>query len=262
MDPEITPESTAKPEIPADKPAAAPNVLVLRHIAFEDLGTWEPALRDAGWQVRYLDVGVDVFRLDGSEDGEEREALRSAGLVVVLGAPVCATDVEHYPYLAEEVALIRERLQRDCPVLGVCLGAQLIALALGGGVRAGGGPMNIGWWPVDLTAQAERHAIGQLAGHPVLHWHGDRIEVPAGIVPLASTEGVPVQAFAAGAGLGVQCHPEMDWRALERWLIGHQGDLAQHGVDLDALREHTARFGPTLAGRSRAMLLQWLETVT
>ena len=146
---------------------ADPTVLALRHVSFEDLGVVAPVLANRGLVARYWDAGVDpVSELEDADPA----------LLVILGGPIGARDEALHPFLDAELALIRRRLDAGRPVLGVCLGAQLIARALGGGLRAG--DAEIGWAPVDLTAAGEASVLAPLAGVPVLHWHGDRIVLP------------------------------------------------------------------------------------
>src|SRR6478735_3216056 len=99
---------------------------VIRFVTFEDLGIWEPEIRAHGYQVRYLDAGVD-----------DLAPLADADLGIVLGAPIDADDVDRFPYLADITDLLEARLTRDRPTLGVCLGAQLMSLALGGELSRG-----------------------------------------------------------------------------------------------------------------------------
>lgn len=214
---------------------------VIRFVAFEDLGVWEAEIAAQGYAVRYLDVGVD-----------DLSAGRAADLLVVLGAPIDADDVARYPVLDDVVALVRARLDSGRPLIGVCLGAQLMALALGAEVRRGN--REIGWAAVDLTAAAEGTALARLDGAPVLHWHADTFDLPAGATLLASTAANANQAFAIGAAIGVQFHPEADPEAIERWLIGHTGDLTQWEVAPAELREQARVHGDAAVAAGVLML--------
>lgn len=130
--------------------------------------------------------------------------------LVVMGGPMGVYDEEAYPWLAEEKRFIASVLERDIPVLGVCLGAQLLAEVLGGSVTRNP-QTEIGWFPVQLTEAGKSH--GLLAGVPPsfvpLHWHGDTFSIPEGAVQLARSEACENQAFAYGSKvLGLQFHVE------------------------------------------------------
>ena len=221
--------------------------VALRHLAFEDLGTLEPLLREWGWQIQYRDIGVDTL-----------EDLFDAppGLLIVLGGPIGAFDDRLYPYLQSELALISERLRQRQPLLGICLGAQLMARALGGRISAMP-EKEIGFAPVQLTRAGLASPLTALEDVPVLHWHGDRIQLPAAVSSLATTTPCPTQAFAAGHhALGLQFHIEADPEKLERWLIGHTLELSGAGIDLEQLRRDAAEHGHSLIRAARRLMTQ------
>ncbi len=222
----------------------------IRHVHFEDLGTFEAVLADAGYEVQYLDIGVhDLSALDPV----------ATDLVVVLGAPVGVYETDAYPFLEQERSLLSKRLSADRPTFGICLGAQQIAASLGTLV-APTGVKEIGFSPLTLTEAGKNSPLRHLAGVPVLHWHGDASAVPDGAAHLAATAICVNQAFSAGPNImGVQFHPEADaCGGLERWLIGHAAELAAAQIDPRTLREEAAQFGPTLRDAGRAMFGEWL----
>lgn len=225
-------------------------VLALRHLGFEHLGVWHSALERRGFAIRYVDPAREDLRAFDAAD---------ADLLVVLGAPIGACDDESYPFLSEEVRLIERRLAADRPLLGICLGAQLIARALGASV----GPMaekEIGFSPLSLTGAGEGSPLRHLDGWPVLHWHGDGFAMPDGAELLAATPACPHQAFALGRNvLGLQCHLETDAAEIEAWLVGHCAELVASGRDPRAIRADAARYGPELAIRSAKVLGEWLD---
>lgn len=228
-------------------------VLALRHLAFEDLGLLDPLLRGRGFtQVEYRDTGVDALDDPALADG--------ADLLVVLGGPIGAEDDALYPFLRDELKLIERRLAQGRPLLGVCLGAQLMARALGARVRPmSHGRKEIGFAPVTLTEAGRASPLAALpAAAKVLHWHGDQFELPEGCESLATTALCPHQAFMAGPNaLGLQFHLEADPRRIEQWLIGHAAELGQSGADVAALRRDAARHGSALAGALGAVLDAW-----
>lgn len=225
--------------------------LVIRHVAFEDLGIFEPALRDAGFAVDYRQAGVDAVT---------PEAMSAADLVVVLGGPIGVYETDKYPWLNDEIALIRGRLDAKKPLLGVCLGAQLMAAALGARVYPGPAK-EIGWGAITLTPEGRDSALAPF-GSPeagVLHWHGDTFDLPAGAVRLASTAITPNQAFAIGDhALALQFHIEADPARIECWLIGHTGELDRLGIAPETLREQTRRAGAAATSAGLDTLRRWL----
>jgi GMP synthase (glutamine-hydrolysing) len=222
--------------------------VALRHLAFEELGLIEPWLRARGWRVHYYDVGVDeLWKLD----------LEQVDLLVVLGGPIGAEDDAHYPYLAEEVRLIRERMDSGRPLLGICLGAQLMARALGAAVRPMGGK-EIGFAPLTLAPAARGTPLARIGDQSVLHWHGDQFALPRGIESLAATPVCPHQAFMVGDHvMAWQFHLEVDPSRIEQWLIGHTGELTQAGIDFDALRAQAREHRHGLAQALDRVLSDW-----
>jgi GMP synthase (glutamine-hydrolysing) len=222
---------------------------VIRHVHFEDLGTFEGPLTGAGYQIRYYDVGHR-----GLPDPAE------PGLVIVLGAPVGVYEEDKYPFLRDEIELLTARAGAGRPTFGICLGAQLVARALGARVYPSG-VKEIGWGPVDLTDAAASTPLRHLANTPVLHWHGDTFDLPRGALNLASTAICRNQAFSSGSNiLGVQFHPEVDPTAgIEPWLVGHAAELAAAGIDPRDLRDGANAAGPSLPAKARNMFTEWLN---
>lgn len=224
--------------------------IAIRHVAFEDLGLLAPLLGERGYAVRYLDAGVDTI---------DAEALRDADLLVILGGPIGVYETERYPFLAGESAAIAARLAAGKPTLGICLGAQLIAQALGADVAATG-KVEIGFAPLTLTEEGRASVLKSIDGVPVLHWHGDQFAIPAGAQRLAETPGFPNQAFAIGRRvLGLQFHLEVEPAQLERWLIGHAHELAAHRIDPATIRQDAASHGNALTRAARAIFGAWLD---
>lgn len=225
--------------------------IAVRHIQFENLGVFEAALSGASYKLHYYDVDATGFsRLDPLEPD----------LLVVLGGPVGVYETDAYPFLAEERAVIRKRLDAGRPLLGICLGAQQIAAALGAKVAASGFK-EIGFSELTLTDAGRAGPLRHLEGVPVLHWHGDAFEIPEGAVNLAKTRVCATQGFALGENvLAVQFHPEVDACAgMEHWLIGHACELATANIDPRVIREDAKRQGPALREAGRAMFCAWLE---
>ncbi len=229
--------------------------LAIRHVAFEDLGLLGPLLAARGHHVRHIEAGVDDI---GSIDP------LAPDLLVVLGGPIGAGDDADHPFLTDEARLLERRLAADRPTLGLCLGAQLMARALGTRVYPARAK-EIGWAPVTLTEAGRTSCLRHIDGAEtaVLHWHGDTFDLPAGAVRLASTPICETQAFAHGRhALALQFHAEAAGPALERWFIGHALEIAATpGVSVATLRADTARWSPTLIERGTRCFAEWLAGV-
>jgi GMP synthase (glutamine-hydrolysing) len=224
--------------------------LAVRHVAFEDLGLLGPLVTSRGYQVRYHDAGIDPF---------DSKTLLAPDVVIVLGGPIGVYERDAYPFLAGEVAAIELRIAAEKPILGICLGAQLMAVALG--ARVAPGPCKeIGWAPLQLTADGRKSALAPLSATPVLHWHGDNCDLPAHCLLLASTAACPVQAFTRSPSqLALQFHLETEPARFESWLIGHTVELGKAGIDPNELRKQARTFGSATCEVGRKVLAAWLE---
>ncbi|MBU2233014.1 MAG: glutamine amidotransferase [Alphaproteobacteria bacterium] len=235
-------------------PATLRTAVAIRHLDFEDLGTFEAVLTAAGYRIHYYDLGVnELWTLD--------PLLPS--LLIVLGGPVGVYDAGTYPFLEDERRILEVRLASNMPTLGICLGAQQIAATLGAKV-APSGVKEIGFSAITLTDAGRAGPLRHLEGVPVLHWHGDAFETPEGADNLASTPPCATQGFALGRNvLGLQFHPEVNACAgMERWLVGHAVELAAAQIDPRTLRADAERFGPSLREAARKVLAEWLQGLT
>jgi len=226
--------------------------LAVRHVAFEDLGLLAALLAARGYDVRWLEAGVDPI---------PAAALAGPDLVVVLGGPIGVYEADAYPFIADEIAAIAVRLTSNKPMLGICLGAQMMAAALG--ARVAPGPVKeIGWAPLTLTPAGQASVLAPLAATPVLHWHGDNCDLPAGCEKLASTAACPVQAFSrAPWQLALQFHIEVEPARVERWLFGHTVELGKAGIDPRILRAQANAHGDVTAAAGRVILSTWLDSI-
>ncbi len=231
-------------------------VVAIRHVPFEDLGSFSEPLVEQGYQLQYVEAGRDELA--------DLDALQPA-LVVVLGGPIGATDERDYPFLADELRLLEKRLRHERPTLGICLGSQLMARALG--ARVYPGPQKeIGWARLSLAPHGETSCLRHLSPERtrVLHWHGDTFDLPDNALRLASTPVCENQAFAWGKNaLALQFHPEATRKGLERWFIGHTCEIAATPeVTVANLRADTARWGAMLEAQGQKFLHEWLQGLT
>lgn len=229
--------------------------LALTHVPFEDLGSLAEELAARKYSVEVVDAcTADLRSLD----------LVDPDLVIVLGGPIGVYETEAYPFLSVELECLRQRLTSGTPTLGICLGAQLMAAALGARVYPGQHGKEIGWAP--LTAGRDISTCPALQellvpGVSVLHWHGDTFDLPRGAAHLAATAAYANQAWSLGERiLGLQFHPEVLIANLERWYVGHALELAQAKIDVPRLRSDAVRFGTTLHAAASRFWRRWLDS--
>lgn len=224
-------------------------LLVCRHSPEDTPGILGHVLGQRGqpWlEYRAFDPGAINF-----------DPLQHAGLIV-LGGPMCANDTERHPFLAMEMTWLATAVQLQLPVLGICLGAQLLARVLGARVYKNPKP-EIGWIPVSLTPEGLEDPICRpLAPEATMfHWHEDTFELPPGAVRLAYSVDCRNQAFRYGINVyGVQFHPEATREIVECWSLDlpspkQQTMLRDSHVEMASMQE-----------RSRKLFDQWLDLVT
>ena len=186
-------------------------LLVCQHVAYEILGTLNPLFKSAGFRIRYVNFGRHPHAqptLDGYRG------------LVLLGGPMNVDEVDEHPHLETEVRLVRQAVERGIPILGICLGAQLIAKALDARVEPNC-EKEIGWYDLKVTPEARRDPLlSHFADtEKIFQWHGDTFEIPRGAVHLASSPACANQAFRHGDNVyGFQFHLEVDEPMIHRWL--------------------------------------------
>jgi GMP synthase (glutamine-hydrolysing) len=206
-------------------------LLVFQHVPYEILGTFNPLLKAAGFRIRYINFGrtpdavPNVDKYDG---------------LIILGGPMCLDQMESHPHLLTEIEAIRTAMQLQMPVFGICLGAQLIAAALG--ARVYKNPVKeIGWYDVTPTTAGIKDPLFSTFNgtERIFQWHGDTFDLPHGAVHLASSPDCANQAFRFGdRTYGLQFHLEVDEALIHRWLKTpvHLRELEQLGGTIDPVQ--------------------------
>ncbi|MFL5413751.1 MAG: type 1 glutamine amidotransferase [Myxococcales bacterium] len=222
-------------------------ILVVQHEPFEGPGTLREAL--AGRELRF----VRTFAGDPVPPSLEEDAL------VVLGGGMGVYDQDRLPHLRDEIALCFAAVKRAKPVLGICLGSQILAAALGAAV--GKAPRKeIGWHGVTVLPEADGDPLFAALPKrfPAFHWHGDAFTLPPGAVPLAASAMTPLQAFRKGArAWGIQFHLETDEQVLEAMLSGGADELREAGADVAEIRARSRGELPPLRERALAVFARW-----
>ncbi len=230
-----------------------PTALVLQHVAVEGPGAIGAALRRRGVTVRTLRTYA----------GEPVPAALEAEALVVMGGPMGVYEHARHPHLTDEIGLIERTLAAGRPILGTCLGSQLLAAALGARVYPNT-RKEIGWHEVELTAAADDDALwrGIAPRFTPLHWHGDIFDLPDGAVRLARSALSPTQAYRHGANAyGLLFHLELDRAQIETWIEAFAGELVETGIapqaivgDADARLAAAAAVATTVFDRFAALL--------
>lgn len=186
-------------------------LLVLQHVAHEILGTLNPLLKRSGFRIRYVNF---------ARHPDARPTLDGYDGLIVLGGPMSVNDAHRLPHLVTELRLIEDAMRRDLPVLGICLGAQLIANTLGAEVYPNH-EKEIGWYDVTPTevAGSDPLLLGLQQTEKIFQWHGETFDMPRSTSHLAFSTLCANQAFRYGAKVyGFQFHMEVDEPMIHRWL--------------------------------------------
>jgi len=237
-------------------PIEPKRALLLSHVVFEDLGSLQAPLRRRGFDLQTVDASTAHFPLEAAE---------SCDLLVVLGGPIAVYDRQNYPFLTGEIACIARRLAQRKPILGICLGAQLMAAALGARVYPGGSGAEIGWSPLAPPTNPNPPAwfAPLLApGLSVFHWHGDTFDLPSNALHLAQTDLYANQAFAIdNFALALQFHPEVTAAGLERWYVGHACELHHACIAPASLRSAARQHAAALEDAAVRFFNLWLDSI-
>jgi GMP synthase (glutamine-hydrolysing) len=186
-------------------------IMVFQHVAHEPLGTLDPMLKAAGFRIRYINFG---------RHPDMKPSLEGYNGLIVLGGPMGVYEADAHPHLITEMELIREAVQRNIPVLGICLGAQLIAGALGSQVKKTG-RWEFGWHGIDISPQGRTNPLFKdfKNSEKVFQIHQDTFDLPKDAIHLASSPICKNQAFCFGEKVyGYQFHLESDQATILRWL--------------------------------------------
>lgn len=228
--------------------------LIIRHSPEEGLAGYRKPLEAARYRIDHIDVSDPAFaQLD----------LSKPDLLILTGGPMAVYEQDRYPWISGELQRLAQRLEADGPTLGICLGAQMIAAALGAHVHAG--PIReIGFHPVTIHANGRDGPLRHLVDVPICHWHGDTFTLPDRTELLASSQLYAHQAFRRGTNLlALQFHAEMgeDMRYYQ-WIDNWPEAVRVSGKTAVDLRDEQDRYGSRAVAAGRAMLAQWLETLS
>jgi GMP synthase (glutamine-hydrolysing) len=226
-------------------------VYVLQHHRVENLGTIAEALEGAALAWQYIRV---------HEGHPVPKEMKGAGGLIVMGGPMAAYQADRYPFLRDEMGLIEQAVTEELPVLGVCLGAQIVAAALGAKVTRNPAGKEIGWYPVTLSDAALEDRLWRGVAPTItpFHWHGDIFELPAGAVSLASSEKTPCQAFRYGNSVyALQFHIEVTPESVAAMAAEWPRELEKEKISAAEMIGAAAGYVPELELLSDAIFGRW-----
>ena len=229
-------------------------VYVLQHVAAEPLGIIEETLEASG-------IGAEYIRVFAGEE-VPGDMTAAAGLVV-MGGSMGVYEQAEYPFLSQEIRLIEAALKAEKPVLGVCLGSQLLASALGAEVKKGD-HKEIGWFPVALTNAASTDQLfSELErSFTAYHWHGDVFDLPGGAVSLASSAQTQCQAFVYGdRAYGLLFHLEATRKIVEDMVRGFAGELDEEKIEGAEIIDQTCEHLPQLQRIGASVFQRWASLI-
>jgi GMP synthase (glutamine-hydrolysing) len=230
-------------------------IYVLQHHPVENLGNIADALEGAALAWQYVRVN------DGQPVPMD---MKGAGGLIVMGGPMGVYQTDRYPWLRDEMRLIEDAMKANLPVLGVCLGAQILAAALGAKVERNPKGKEIGWHPVRLadSAKDDRLMRGLPTTMTPFHWHGDIFELPPGAVLLASSDKTPCQAFRMGDNAyGFQFHFEVTQDSVAAMADAFAKELVRENIPADRMISQAAEFLPALERHSDQVFSRWAAPV-
>lgn len=225
-------------------------VLVIQHAEVEKPGLISDELASAGYPIQ------PVLAFHGQSIPQNTEEFQG---LVIMGGPMGIYERERYPYLRDELRLIQKTLEAQKPILGICLGSQLLAAASGAEVRLGK-QKEIGWRQVNLTDEGKLDSLltGIDQSFTPLHWHGDIFDPPRGAITLASSDLAACQAFRfRDNAYGFLFHMEMTAEILRGMIETFTGELSQEGIDGQKIIQAATEHLPKLQQAGRIVFARW-----
>lgn len=230
-----------------------PKLLVIQHTPPETAGTIVDAVRSKGCTFQY----VRTFQ----EEPIPR-SLEGVDGVIVMGGPMGVRDQGKYPHLRDEMRLMEQTIKADKPLLGICLGSQLLASILGAKISPA--KKEIGWHTVRLSPQAQQDRIwaGVPASFTAFHWHGDVFDLPSGAVLLASSDATPHQAFRHGnKAYGILFHLEMTENIIREMIRTFSDELLEQNIDSGWVIQKADEHLPEIEKISNTVFGRWAQLI-
>lgn len=202
-------------------------VLAIRHVRAEHLGTIEEILTKNKISFEYIDIS----------EGEKPKTLSDTSLIIILGGYMGAYEEQKYPFLKDEFKIVEEAIKRNIPILGICLGDQILARVLSANVFKGEKGKEIGWMKVFRSGEKERIFLDFPDEIEVFQWHGDTFEIPKGAKRIFSSEKYENQAFTYKNSVGIQFHPEITKEMILEWTKLYRNEIERENISPQKLLE-------------------------
>jgi GMP synthase (glutamine-hydrolysing) len=224
-------------------------ILSIQNIDFETLGTFEELFESDGYQVENIKAQSELIPLRG----EDYEA------IVILGGPMSVYDKP--TYIEKEQYLVRDAIKTKVPVLGICLGSQIIAQATGGKVYKGR-KKEIGWYNVTLNHNVPYDLFKGFKGKTmqVFQWHGDTYDLPSSATILAFSEFYP-QAFKVGTAIGIQFHLEVNYKTIEMWIQEYGDEIHKENINPERILSNRKRDFDDLYNRCKMVYSNFCKMI-
>lgn len=231
-------------------------VLCVTHYLGDVMGSLGEILHERGYDIKT--VRADKGSVSGIDPLEH-------DLAIIMGGPMGVYQDSLFPWIRDEIAYAKTRMDYDRPILGVCLGSQIMAQALGSPVHKGERGAELGWKPVDVNTAGAKTPVRHFdrAHTMMLHWHGDTYTLPGGAELLASTDLYETQAWRYKKNtLGLQFHPEMTREVLEEWImVGDFYHIEKNICPLSEFRRQIDEYEPALKAQTNKFFQEWLDQI-
>jgi GMP synthase (glutamine-hydrolysing) len=228
-------------------------VWAIQHIEYGDLGSFEKVLRERNFDIQIIQSQEnDLSLLDASKPD----------LIMILGGPMSIYDVTNTNWVQREQAFVKQRIESQKPLFGICFGAQMIARALGAKAYEGPQGKEIGWEKIHVNEAGMQTPLRHLDGSftEMMHWHSDTFDMPEGAELLASSDLYKKQAYRYGTHVfAMQCHPEVTEKKINIWCSKSEDDVKKAGKTVDEVISMTKQHRDTLEKQSALFFHEWLD---
>ncbi len=223
--------------------------VIFQHMVSAGPGSFTRILEEHGFEIEIIKTSyTDISTFDAL----------APDLLIIMGGAIGVYQRDDYPFLHDEMRIIRARVEAGKPYLGICLGAQLLAQAMGGNVYKGTKGGEIGWQNIMLNDAGMKSPVRVFDDVKVMQWHNDTFDLPHGATLLAHSEKYN-QVFSCGDhALGFQCHIEMTPEGLADWLVQDVGTFEKHPGLRDAFRNETPQYNPLMTSATERFMKEWL----